>query len=496
MARGKVITTLRDRPAMVAAFESLARARTEGEDQPLLRALARFGPAALPVLLQYLDTPDPWAVRALGRALSQISDRPLVVDALRRAILDRGASDRRRVVGMVLLDQYLEHPLDENLFNALGSPAEVAIQALSRDTPEAERLARLDYLSILHAQQPADIVRALARFREEGSDGALGALAFFALDEREEISLAALEALGTVRRPAAVQALRILEPSVPAVRRPALERMQRKLRFSGIADEPLPPLPAGARVLVSPVDGAGNRLMLFLLPQKTGGDRGVHLFLDEAEGVGGGYEVLYGPGGLPAPSQAGTVRAAPPPWNGVRLLEATWEYARHLLRQALRRRDAQAAALPLEYRFFMDQVWGWLVPPDEAPLTQPAAGADLEAVLSFLSTPYVASWFLDSDSIHRAAARLLASDSAEERAAGRWERASSKLAHSECNEEWCRRYAGRLRDTAEWLTRAREIGWATVAQGAAEELEQRGPRSVFARAILQKSLAIAARSLR
>jgi hypothetical protein len=495
MPSGKVITTLRDRPAIEATLETLARARTEPETETPLRALRRYGSAVLLAVVGLLDTPDPWMVRALGRALTQLQDRKQAAAALRRAILDPASSDRRRIVAMVLLDQFLQQPLDENLFSALGSPTEVAVNALLRELPAEERLTRLDYLSIIHVQQPADIHAALGRFAATGSDSAIAALVFFALDEREDIALMAVDALGTIRRPAALHALRIIAWNMAAARRPFVERMQRKLLLGGVPDEPLPEPPAGARVLLSAVDGAGNRLMLFLFPLGEG-YRGLHLFMDDEQGIRGAYELDYAPGELPPPAPAGTVHPAPHPWKGVLLLEGTWGYARRLLQQALSYNEDQETLTPVDYRFFCDQVWGWSAPPDEKPALPDWRETDWpQAITSLLGTPYLASWFLESERIYQVAAGLLVADPAPQADQERLTRVIQDLLSAECPPEICEQYAARLRDMAEWLLRAGEIRWAAIAHAGAVELDRVGVGSAFARAMLQKGLLFAATSM-
>jgi len=497
MPKGKVITTLRDRPAIEQALGALARARTEAETAGPLKTLRRYGPAVLPVVVGLLHTPDPWLVRALGRTLAQLPDGRPAAEALRRAILDPASSDRRRIVAMVLLDQFLGQPLDENLFSALGSPTEVAVNALLQDLPDAERPTRLDYLSIIHVQQPADIHQALERLAADGSDPAVEALAFFVLDERDDIAAAAAEHLGKIRRPAALHALRCAAPNVPAARRPAVERLQRKLLLSGVPDTPLPEPPAGVRLLVSTVDGAGNRLVILAVPRKVGW-RGLHLFLEDAQGVRGAYELEYGPDELPPPAPTGTVHPAPHPWEGILMLESTLGYVRRLLRQALLRNEEEGENwIPVEYRFFCGQVWGWAAPPDEPPpVPEDGVGDWPQAVVALLSTPFMVSWFLESEGIYRAATRLLAVDLARRMDEERGGRAMRELLAAECPPELCDRYVDRLRDMAEWLLRAGETHSAAVAQSAAAEIERLGAESIFVRAMLQKGVLLALSALR
>jgi hypothetical protein len=496
MPRGKVVTTLRSRPEIEVALRALARARTEDESRPYLLTLMGYGAAVLPVVLQGLDTLDPWMVRALGRTLAQVQDRRRTAEALRRAILSPRSSDRRRIVAMVLLDQFLEEPLDENLFAALGNPTDVAVRALLGETPAGNHLVRLDYLSIIHAQSPLDIASALGRFREAASDEAIAALAFFALDERDEIAQQALESLGMIRLPAARQALRNLEPSVPPSRRSLLERMQRKLLLGGVPELPRPAPPVGARILVSPLDGAGNRLLLFLFPEKES-YRTLHLFLDDTQGVGGAYEVTYSQQEIPAATAVGSVHPAPRPWEGIFLLGASWGYARRLLQEYLVYNETRETLCPLEYRFFHPQIWGWEAEEEERPAWPGLPGGLSQSAVSLLlGHRYLASWFVESEAIYGMAQTVLQADLSRPEGQGLLALATVSLVQSEFPPEACLRYARRLRDMAEWLLRAGEASLAAVAAGAAEELDRVQPlQSIFALLLLQKGLLLAVGNL-
>lgn len=495
MPRGKVITALRDRPQIEAALQALARARTEEEGEPYLQELARWGAAVLPVVVSHLDTPDPWMVRALGRVLSRLQDRPRAREALRRAVLAPDSSDRRRIVAMVLLDQFLGQPPDEALFAALGNPTEVALRALLSE-PAPERAVRLDYLSILHTQPPKEILAAVERLRQAASDGAVEALRFLAMDGREQIAQAALKALGTIRRPAAMWALRVLLPNVPSFRQAQVERALRKLVFSGVPDVPLPEPPSGSRVLASPLDGGGNQLLLFLFPQEEG-YRVLHVLVDDVQGVRGTYEATYGRSEIAAPAAVGTVQRAPHPWEGP-MLETTWGYAQELLSAALPYNEAHGGGCPLEYRFYSDLVWGWTVPPDEG-LPAPRRVRQLRpsAAARLLTSPYLASWFLESAAVYGVAEAVLAGDptGAELQlllSLGGW-----TLLESEFPPEVCLRYARRLRLLAGWLLRAGERELAGLALAAEKEMAAAKPlESAFAQVMLQRGLLVAASSLR
>ncbi|MGB9723512.1 MAG: hypothetical protein ACP5OO_11500 [Chloroflexia bacterium] len=486
---GRVLTTLQRRQEIQDALEDLARARTEGESRALLNVLGAHGLAVLPIALRYLDTPDPWMVRALGRTLAQISERERVVEALRRAILSPESSVRRRIVALVLLDQFLEEPADPALFNVLGNPTEVAVQALLEETPEEAYLTRLDYLSILHTQPPPEILYAIGRFREAANPPAVEALRFLALDERESIARPALEALGKIRRPEALQALEVIRPNVPPARQDLVERMRRKLILGGVPERPLPPPPPGGRILVSPPDGNGNRLILVM---DGAGPRALHLFLSDRQGIEGAYEMVYRPGELPPAGPRGSVYPAPHPWTGLYLLEASWAYAQHLVSEALVGNEAYGLPCPLEYRFYCGRIWGYAEKEESPALPHLPGILSHEAVSLFLAHPYLASWFLESEKVEAVVQNLLRANLAHPEDQERLTLAVIALIQSEFSPEVCLRYARRLRDMAGWLARAREGVLAAIAAAAAEEMDRVPPlRSTFAVLLAQKGLLVA-----
>ncbi|MBN1485491.1 MAG: HEAT repeat domain-containing protein [Chloroflexia bacterium] len=499
MPEGKLITILQHRREIDAALEGLVRSRTEEEGYSHVLALSAYGAASLPVLMNHLDTPDPWVVRALGRVLAQMGppDRKQAGAMLRQSILDPDSSDRRRIVAMVLLDQFLEEPLDDALFVALGNPTEVAVRALLKERPAEEHIVCLDYLSIIQAQPSAEIRYAIEEFRQAASPLAMGALRFLALDERDTLAQQAIEALGTIFDPHALQALQVLEPNVPDARRPLVERAQRKLLLSGVVALPAPTPPSGTRVLLSPMDGAGNRLILVLFPV-AGGYRVLHIFLDDEQGIRGTYELILPARDLPEAAPPGTVLPAPHPWEGIFLLEAGFPYVRRLLRQALDYNQMQRSLPPLEYRFFCDQIWLWSAPPeDELDLPSTHRPVEQKEVSALLGHAFLASWFIERAAVQEAAQKLLTVDFSQPEGQGLLALVTVSLVQSEFSALVCLRYSQRLRDTAEWLLRAGYKNLARVAIESAEELDSvEALRSIFALVLMQKSLLIAVEQAR
>ncbi len=497
MAEGKIIGALAHRREIEAALRAAARARTEAESRRYLERLSAFGNDVLPVVVQALDTTDPWMVRALGRAVAQIEDRWRAVEALRRAVLAPDSTDRRRVVAMVLLDQFLGYAPDDELFAAFGNPADVAVRGFLQARPEEGPALRLDYLSILHTQPYGEIVAALRRFEEQGGERSIEALRFFALDSRESIAHSALEALGRIRDPAAFQALEVVLPNLSAERRALAERMERKLRLSGVPDAPLPLPPAGERVLITPLDGAGMRLCLVLSPEGEG-YRALHLHLDDENGIQACFEAALKCEDLPPPAAEGTVHAASAPWQGVFFLETGLAYLRRVLSRALERHWFGDRPLPLEYRFYCDRIWGHSVPAQEFPKVPVRRPAPSQTdVAGLLAHPYFLSWFAESPAIVEAARRLSYADVS--RSVGQAALAVTviSLVQDEFPPDRCRAYARRLRDMAEWLTLAGRPELAAIALASAEEMDVGLPvRSVFALTMVQKGLLIALGQLR
>jgi hypothetical protein len=118
-----------------------------------------------------------------------------------------------------------------------------------------------------------------------------------------------------------------------------------------------------------------------------------------------------------------------------------------------------------------------------------------QAITSLLATPYLASWFLESAGIYQAALRLFAADLAERTGQERLVQTIQRLLSTECPPELCAQYALRLHDMAEWLLRAGEVRWASIAQAGAVELERIGVGGAFVRAMLHKGLLFALSSM-
>ncbi|MGC8874737.1 MAG: hypothetical protein ACP5SI_09885 [Chloroflexia bacterium] len=488
----KVIGTLARRREIEAVLEAMARARTEEDSRRYLEQLAAYGRDVLPVVVHALETPDPWMVRALGRAVAQLEDRSLAIEALRRAVLSPQSTDRQRIVAMVLLDQFLGYPLDDDLFAALGNPAEIAVRGLLRARPEEGAALRLDYLSILHTQPYAEILAAIERFEDTGGERAIEALRFFALDGREGVAGRALEALGRLRSPLALQALLVVAPNVSSERRALVERMYRKLRLSGVEEVPLPPPPEGTRVLLTPLDGAGARLCLVLFPE-PGGYRALHLHLDEEDGIQACFEAFLNERDIPPPAAPGTVHAAPPPWHGAFFLESGFAYLQTVLGRLLERNYRRDKPLSVEYRFYCDGIWGWSVPQEQFPKVTPGRPAPSQTeIAGLLAHPYFLSWFAESPAIVEAARRLAYADVSGSVGQAALAVAVISLLQDEFPPARCRTYARRLREMAEWLALAGRNELAAISMAAAEEMDTGLPlRSTFAMTMVQKGLLIA-----
>jgi len=187
--------------------------------------------------------PRPMARSALGRAWPNCRQRP-AAEALRRAILDPASSGRRRIVAMVLPRSVSGQSLD-------GKSLLPGSRSRWRPTPSCGSCRRgapgSPGLPIHHpVQQPPDVQSRLDRLGENGSDPALSALAFFAMDEREAIATTAVECWDGPPAPRCTRCARWRRACLP--RAGLVERMQRKLLLSGVPDEPLPSCPLGARV--------------------------------------------------------------------------------------------------------------------------------------------------------------------------------------------------------------------------------------------------------
>lgn len=337
-------------------------------------ALLGAGADLLPLLVRRLDTFDPQTIRRLGELAAAYPDRAATVAALRRAALDPRQPDLRRMATMLVLQQFLDQPLDDSYFAGLRDPTGVAVDSLLDvlTRAEADRNLLLAYLGALQAQPPAVLAQLVARATALGPQSRVALLQLIALHDDPALHTGAGEALAALRTPGALLALRMLNSVAPPDQRSGIERALLKLRLSGVALPRFAAVPPGARALQTEPDAAGRVALWFLLPQSAGLSDLLSLYLHPVHGITDAFgSEGFAAASLPPPAPPGTrhrgltathnqgPRWSVPFWDapGADFMEISFAEGRRLVARYQLLNWGSGTALPWEYRLLHDLIW-------------------------------------------------------------------------------------------------------------------------------------------
>ena len=433
-------------------------------DDPLVvaarqTALLATGRDLLVMLGRYLDTSDPQAISRLGNLAAAYPDRGAMVALLRRQALDPQHSDLKRMATMVILEQFLAQELEDHFFSTLRDPTQVAMNSLVQvlESAHLDRNLLLAYLSALEEQHPAALVAVLESLGKLSGAQGVEILKLFAQHHDEQLADRACQMLGRQRTLPALRALQMLALVVPPPRRDKVQRVLRKLAMAGVDLPGSPPRPAGARALLTGVDGAGASALWFVVPRADGqvqllslllsdtrgltdafgGDNfsaesfppaaplgTVHTALDSRAAPGdlraGGRAPLGTDLSLPADRGAGDAVGDEPLLDDAAelalyqaaadteadFLEVDFDYGRHLVRVYQEINWAAGLPLPWEYRLLHDIIWRFdpLLPVPAAVPRPARAGQDTTRLLAL---PYFQSWRLHDAAIYHLAEEML-----------------------------------------------------------------------------------------
>jgi hypothetical protein len=500
-SQSKIITKLRERRQIEADLRDLLAVSSEIEFRRRAQRIASLGATVIPALVDSLDRADARLLTALG-TVAAFLDREEVSQALHRAALQPGRSDRGRLGALTILEQFLGEPPDDDLLESLHDPEGAALASLAEVLAQADAnpATWVEYVQGLDRQEP-DVVLAVVRaLRDIGGPRAVEPLRMMAQDVRGEIAAAALGVLAGLRLSGAVRALQSLVPIVhPELREPT-ERALRKLRFAGVAVRDLPDPDPAWRALVSPVDGLGQQSVWFVQEGRWGAHMRVLnvLLNDRAGAVEAQGHRQVSPRALPPQRSLGYVHdIVLPDGSGVMLtLETTFDVGRRLVLDSLaHNRETQ---IPVAAVLRLLSPWLWEVAGAETlpPRALPDLPEDVEAALAgtgrLLGHPAFVTWSARSEATFQAAREAL-------RHPG-WDR-----------EVWVRRLTGdlladplvvevlgqRLLAMSEWLLLAGEEPWSQLALVAALVFEG-APLSKhpFVQALVRRDLDLAVRGLK
>jgi hypothetical protein len=231
-----------------------------------------------------------------------------------------------------------------------------------------------------------------------------------ALDVREEIATAAVQALGSIRLPEAARALQVLTPIVAPTLRIQTGRLLRKLRFSGVEVLSLAPPPPEWRSLVSAVDGSGQQQVWFLEENRWSGRvRFLNVLLSDHAGAARAVGHMQVPAAVfPRRRELGYVHdiALPDGSGAMLMLEASFEYGRGLVAEALALNRATQIPIAGPLRLLSPWLWevgGGGAPPLVRPEVSAAEGCETDRLLDH---PAFATWTLRGAAIIQTAEEI------------------------------------------------------------------------------------------
>ncbi|HIC88870.1 MAG TPA: hypothetical protein EYP04_05665 [Anaerolineae bacterium] len=478
-SKSKIILTLQQRREIDAAIQDMRHASSEADLEQRALEIASHGDAVIRSLIAHLDTDNATIRGGLGR-LARHLDQDKVIPALEAAAMDRQCSDRARLTAITILERFLSRELDGHFFEGLRRPEDVALESLREalDAAEENQFVLLEYTRQL-SEQPIEVgLATIAMTTRLPPERTVELLRLLAQEPRREIARAALQALGSARTARAVVALQGLLVTLPPDLRPLAERSLRKLQFSGVPVADLPQPDEGWRALVSPIDREGTQTLWFIHSQEDAAhSRFLGLLLDDRQGLRAAFGDEKTPTAqLPTLRAVGTVHQLPMLQGGpvLLLLEASFDYGRQLVRQALQHNFANQSLTPPEYRLLNPYLWEW-APPDETflppePPNVPIGEAELDAQMRrLIARSPCQRWFLESEQVYDTAMDLLrqgANDLVHPLALA----AVSRLLTAHFDEDTIALYYHRLLAMATWLKLAGESELAKLAALAAATL--------------------------
>ena len=396
----KIINTFQQRRDMAAAFGRLGETETEPELIAAAQAIVHAFPHELVLaqLLKRLDTQSSQMRGGLGYVASLLPAE-VATSALRNAVADRRNEPQTRITAGLILERYLGESLPSALMSDLDDNNEVAFQSLQQAVAEGRnnRHILLEYVTQMRQTEMsvASMVMELLERLEPVERVEL--LRLIAQDDRAPVAEDALRRLDLLATgAAAIEAARALH-SLQFVLPPALARLAtrglRKSRLSGTRFTP--PDAAGWRALITPIDATQHQLLWLVQTPQRGEATGMILVIlvNMYSGVTHMEITTDLPREyLPAARDIGkmvTVNVGNQ--QPIALLEAPFDYGRHLLLTAYRQNWTLTAEyrIPSEYRLYGDSIWQFAAPevtPDQiAAMGLPTDDLPAIGVLSAIS---------------------------------------------------------------------------------------------------------------
>lgn len=469
----KIITTFQNRLEMDAAVRSLGETSGDWELRQRAQEIAqRYGDKVLPALLAALDTSNPQLRGGLGHLAKRL-DKPVAISALSAAARNRALPDQARLTAVTILERFLEVTPDDAMYAGMAAPEQLALHSLREvlaDT-QSDPMVLVEYFRQLEAEPP-DVQLTMARAARllEDAQG-VELLSMFVQGPTQPAALEALQTLGMIVDPAAAAALQGVTPSLPPELRRQAERALQKLRLRGVAVPALSTPPGEARCLASAINGEGQQMLWFFLPQagESSGDV-LEVLISQQQGIVaavGRREVEAD--ALPERQTPGALLQGG--GDQPLLLEAGVDYGRRRLLAVLPRTWAAEQPTPLPYRLLGPQLWRWARPEPAAPLPETAA-AGREDTVKLLQHPAMGAWFLQSRAIYARAEKVLTGSEAPTHEAFAQMIAQTLQEALDSGALSPAALHSSLAAMAEWFTLAGDAQHADLALAAAQTVEE------------------------
>jgi hypothetical protein len=423
-ASQKIITKLRERRQIEAELRNMLSASSEFEFRRQAQQIAARGSSVIPTLVSNLDRADGRMLAAMGTVASLL-DRGEMTWALRQAILQPQRSDRGRAGALTILQRFLGQPADDDLLASLRDPAGMAVASLEEVLSQADHnpAVLIRYIEELDQQEPDVVLAVIGALRGmDATPASAGAghravepLRMMAQDVREEIGAEALQALGILRLPEAGRALQTLIPITAPPLRPLVERLLRKLRFSGVEVNPLQPPDPGWRALVSPLNGLGQQSVWFIQESRGSAHaRFLNILLSDRVGAveAVGHNQLPALMLPPRRSLGHLHDVALPDGSGAMLLlEAEFDLGRRLVAESLARNRETQIPVAGPLRLLSPWLWGCAgaesLPSRRLPELREGDEALLAVSDGLLEHPAFLTWTARSEATFQAAEEAL-----------------------------------------------------------------------------------------
>lgn len=498
MTSERVIHTFRERREIDLQLQEMAREVDELAREQMARALAERGEAVVPVLLRHLGTTNPLLRGAIGLVAMHLP-KEIIAPRLRDIAANPQRSDQERIAALMILERYLEEPVEESIYAELRNPQAVLEQSLREVVEHQDTVPDIvqDYVGQLQ-EEPVEVAQTILgmtlRFPPEK---VLPVLSLLAQDVREDVAEPALHTLSRLRLPQALRVLDTLAALLPPPLQEVAQRSARKLRMSGVKEEPVPR--ARWRALVSPPDVLGGQT--FWLVREVDGEQDMVGILANMDlGLQFAFRLQdVPPDFVPEPEHGDRIITVASPDGKAQgpflFLDAPLGHVRRWIRVLVHQNYTAEYQLPVLFRHHILRFWWETEEAGQSPppsLPEPGDDVYLNPLLLF-QHPALAAWYVEPPSNVIQEQRWLQAGLGEKIFSEVLETIDPQAFPPPFWDEVSRRLAY----MAEWLTIAGEIEHAQYAWGASESL-RRWPhvRNPFAQILLARGLALTFQRLR